>query len=66
MRSAAIAYWLAMIISAIYLDHHWLLDALLGSAYAVLVVLVLRFAPRLSLSFAAKFATKEDEREAIA
>jgi inositol phosphorylceramide synthase catalytic subunit len=35
MRAAAIAYYLAMVFAAIYLDHHWVLDALLGSAYAV-------------------------------
>lgn len=43
MRSAAIAYYLAMVFSAVYLDHHWLLDALMGSAYAVGVAAFLRF-----------------------
>jgi hypothetical protein len=35
MRVAAVSYWLAMLFSAVYLDHHWVLDALLGAAYAV-------------------------------
>jgi hypothetical protein len=42
MRAAAIAYYLAMVFSAIYLDHHWVLDALLGSAYAIAVSALLR------------------------
>ncbi|MBX3227706.1 MAG: inositol phosphorylceramide synthase [Labilithrix sp.] len=35
LRVAVVAYYLLMVFSAIYLDHHWLLDALLGSAFAV-------------------------------
>lgn len=35
MRAASIAYYLAMVFSAVYLDHHWVLDALLGTAYAI-------------------------------
>jgi inositol phosphorylceramide synthase catalytic subunit len=42
MRVAALAYWLAMIFSAVYLDHHWVLDALLGSFYALMVAFALR------------------------
>lgn len=42
MRAAAIAYYLAMVFSAIYLDHHWVLDALLGSFYAVAVAAIVR------------------------
>lgn len=37
MRALALAYYGAMVFSAVYLDHHWLLDALLGSAYAAVV-----------------------------
>jgi inositol phosphorylceramide synthase catalytic subunit len=47
LRTAAVAYWLVMVFSAIYLDHHWVLDALLGSTYAVLASLLMRV-PRLS------------------
>jgi hypothetical protein len=46
LRAASVAYWLAMIFSAVYLDHHWVIDALVGSAYAVVVALVLRPASR--------------------
>jgi hypothetical protein len=42
LRAASIAYWLAMIFASVYLDHHWLLDGLLGSAYAVVVAVALR------------------------
>lgn len=34
LRALSVAYWLAMVFAAIYLDHHWVLDALLGAAYA--------------------------------
>jgi hypothetical protein len=37
LRVATVGYWVGMVFSAIYLDHHWMLDALLGSAYSVLV-----------------------------
>lgn len=43
MRAASIAYYLAMVFSAVYLDHHWVLDALMGSAYAVGVAALLRY-----------------------
>ncbi len=43
MRAASIAYYLAMVFSAVYLDHHWVLDALMGSAYAVGVSVLLRY-----------------------
>ena len=36
LRAAGIAYYLAMVFAAIYLDHHWVLDALMGSVYALL------------------------------
>jgi hypothetical protein len=42
MRIAAVAYFVVMVFSAVYLDHHWVLDALLGSSYAVLVSFVMR------------------------
>lgn len=47
LRAATIAYWMAMVFSAVYLDHHWVIDALVGSAYAVIVFFVVRSAPRL-------------------
>jgi inositol phosphorylceramide synthase catalytic subunit len=42
MRAAAILYWVMMLFSAVYLDHHWVLDALLGSLYAVAVAAAMR------------------------
>lgn len=41
-RALSVFYWLAMIFSAIYLDHHWMIDALLGSAYAAVTFFVMR------------------------
>ena len=48
VRALAVAYWVAMVFAAVYLDHHWVIDAVVGSAYAVLASLFLRrlFAPR--------------------
>ncbi len=37
LRAVAIAYYAAMVFSAVYLDHHWIIDALLGSTYAAVV-----------------------------
>jgi membrane-associated phospholipid phosphatase len=37
LRAVALAYYAAMVFSAVYLDHHWIIDALLGSAYAATV-----------------------------
>jgi len=43
MRIAAVAYWAAMVFSAVYLDHHWVIDALMGTAYAAFVAIGMRF-----------------------
>lgn len=42
LRTAAVAYSAAMVFSAVYLDHHWLLDAILGALYAVLAAVAMR------------------------
>lgn len=42
IRALAVAYWLSMIFASMYLDHHWLIDGLLGSTYALITSLVLR------------------------
>ena len=34
LRAASVAYWLSMIFASVYLDHHWLIDGILGSLYA--------------------------------
>lgn len=49
LRAATVAYWLAMVFSAVYLDHHWVLDALLGSLYAVLASLLMRLPRHVTL-----------------
>ncbi len=42
LRVLSVAYWLLMIFASIYLDHHWLIDGILGSTYAFVASLVLR------------------------
>jgi phosphatidylglycerophosphatase A len=42
LRTVSVAYLFAMIFSAIYLDHHWVLDALLGIVFAAVAVVVVR------------------------
>lgn len=35
-RALALWYWASMVFAAVYLDHHWVIDALLGTAYAAM------------------------------
>lgn len=42
LRVASVAFWMLMVFSSMYLDHHWLLDGLLGTTYAVLVAVGMR------------------------
>ncbi|HVH43504.1 MAG TPA: phosphatase PAP2 family protein [Labilithrix sp.] len=42
LRVLSVAYWLSMVFASVYLDHHWLVDGVLGSAYALVSSLVLR------------------------
>lgn len=42
LRTFAVAFYLIMCFSAVYLNHHYVLDILWGSTYAVLVFLVIR------------------------
>jgi membrane-associated phospholipid phosphatase len=37
-RAASVAFYALMVFAAVYLDHHWILDALAGSGYAIAVV----------------------------
>jgi membrane-associated phospholipid phosphatase len=41
-RIAAGAFYLAMCFSAVYLDHHWVLDVVVGTAYCLIVALAAR------------------------
>jgi inositol phosphorylceramide synthase catalytic subunit len=47
LRTFAVLYWGAMVFSAVYLDHHWVVDAILGSSYAVVVAVFMRLVERL-------------------
>lgn len=40
LRLATVAFYLSMCFAAIYLDHHWVLDVLGGSAYCMAIVAV--------------------------
>lgn len=42
LRIASVAYYALMVFSAVYLDHHWVLDALLGTAFAIGAALIMR------------------------
>jgi membrane-associated phospholipid phosphatase len=43
-RGASVGFFALMCFSAVYLDHHWVLDVLAGIAYSVTVVAVARWA----------------------
>jgi inositol phosphorylceramide synthase catalytic subunit len=42
-RALSILFYVWMCFSAVYLDHHWVIDIALGSLYAVVAVLALRW-----------------------
>jgi inositol phosphorylceramide synthase catalytic subunit len=42
LRVASVAFFLLMCVSAVYLDHHWVLDVVAGCAYAASVVVTAR------------------------
>jgi membrane-associated phospholipid phosphatase len=42
-RTLLLAFYANMMFAAVYLDHHWVIDILVGSSYAVLAFLALRF-----------------------
>jgi inositol phosphorylceramide synthase catalytic subunit len=48
LRIASIAFFVLMCFAAVYLDHHWVIDVIVGIAYCVGVVVALRFAVRLA------------------
>jgi inositol phosphorylceramide synthase catalytic subunit len=63
MRAASITYAVAMVFSAVYLDHHWVLDALLGGAYAVGAAFVTRAVAAAFARESAAAAASEDDGE---
>lgn len=42
MRIVSVAYFVSMCVAAVYLDHHWILDVLLGIVFAVIACTVVR------------------------
>lgn len=42
LRVLAVVYFLFMVFSAVYLDHHWLIDAVVGSLFAVFAAALMR------------------------
>ena len=46
LRVTTVAYSVLMAFAAIYLDHHWIIDALVGVAYCLIAVLVVRSVQR--------------------
>ena len=47
-RSLLVGFYLWMCFAAVYLDHHWVIDVLLGSVYTVAVAWLMRAAERWS------------------
>ena len=45
-RAAAVAFYLLMCFAAVYLDHHWVLDAVAGTLYCLAVVAAARWVVR--------------------
>ena len=46
-RAAAVGYFVLMAFAAVYLDHHWVLDAVAGATYCLVVVAAARLVLRL-------------------
>jgi hypothetical protein len=42
-RAAAVAFFLSMCFAAVYLDHHWVIDVLIGITYGLVAFLFVRF-----------------------
>jgi membrane-associated phospholipid phosphatase len=36
-RTFAISFWLSTCVAAVYLDHHWVIDVVLGLLYTVII-----------------------------
>jgi membrane-associated phospholipid phosphatase len=46
VRAAAGAFYVAMCFAAVYLDHHWVLDVVAGTAYCLVVAVAARAVSR--------------------
>jgi inositol phosphorylceramide synthase catalytic subunit len=47
MRLALITFYVWMCTAAVYLDHHWVVDIVLGSIYTIVVAWLMRMVPQL-------------------
>jgi hypothetical protein len=43
-RAAAVSFFVSMCFAAVYLDHHWVIDVLIGITYGLVAFAVVRFA----------------------
>jgi membrane-associated phospholipid phosphatase len=48
LRIGLVAFYAWMCCAAVYLDHHWVVDIVLGSLYTLIVAAAMRKVPRLS------------------
>jgi hypothetical protein len=48
LRGALVAFYVWMCFAAVYLDHHWVVDIVLGSVYTLVVAAAMRKVPRLN------------------
>ena len=47
LRLALVAFYVWMCAAAVYLDHHWVVDIVLGSIYTIVVAWLMRMVPQL-------------------
>ncbi len=60
LRGGLIAFYLWMCAAAVYLDHHWVVDIVLGSLYTIAVAVAMRQVPRLASSAAQSLGSQRD------
>ncbi len=61
LRIAAFAYFVLMVFSAVYLDHHWVVDAVLGMFFAIGAACVMRLVPRIRSAYASLATAREEQ-----
>jgi hypothetical protein len=64
LRIAAVAYSVWMIAAAVYLDHHWIIDVVVGLGFAVVTFTALRAGRRLRMREEATAATERSPTHA--
>jgi membrane-associated phospholipid phosphatase len=63
-RAASVVFFLTMCFAAVYLDHHWVLDAIAGMAYSAVVVMTARWLTRPRTSPGVERAVAIDQPDA--